>query len=1158
MANPEDSGRIDDVLAHSAWIRRLAHRLVSDAADRDDVVQDAWVEALQHAPRARQLRPWLSGVLRNVVRMDRRGEGRRRVRETVEAVEAVEGRSAPSATPEQLVERVELEREVAAALLEVAEPYRSTLLWRYFDDLSAAEIARRSGVPAGTVRWRLKQGLDLLRARLDARFDHDRRRWCIALVPTAAAAHGGLSKAAAAIIGGALIMKATTKTVAALAILLLLLLGSVRLWQRLAPAGDVAHARPGAAWRMPGGIGSAANSPLTVGGLALPAWFGQRGAPVRRIAGRVTFAGEPVANATVELGSQLSDADLMPRAKLRTGADGRFDFGTQPPAKFSVAASADDHGPAIVEADTRDPTSATERLELRLSRCDATLFGHVNDSSGGPIASAQVCAAPPRATACVSADVAGAYSICVSPRQQYVSVAAPGYGAIYDRTAFAGRRVQRDYALTPEATLVGRVVRADTNAPVAGASVRVEATADWQRFAAPAATASDAQGKFSIAGLAPGRQRLVAFAAGLATSAGVDVNVEAGRSSGEVLLRLRPGSRLSGVVTDGRDPIVGATVSLGVGSDGRATGPVDAITQADGSFVIDPAPRGRTVINVSEHEVLEPKAVTIDRPIVDGIHLVVANMGSIAGHVTMRGKPLAGARVQCGRSEAVYTDNDGTYTIRGLAPDRYRVFGDESDQGAYGMSDPITLAKGEHRTGVDIDVKYNGKISGIVVEPDGKPLAGVTVVYEAAHVTDAGEDTTAPDGTFRVNSLLGGDDYRASVRTNARNITRLRLADGDGQSIHVKDGATEVTGIRLVVQRDHLSIVGSTVDDSGQPLADVRVDAYRSDGDGFAMFNNWVDHPNAISTADGSFAIADLDSGSFVVHARAGDGSEGVVRGVAAGQKNVVVTLQRAGGIDGTLVGFSAQPAVQAIRQITGVFQTPVFASVDGATFQLRGLNPGTYQIAAVGADTDAQMVEVTAGQMLPVTLKSRGTSTLRGRVVLWPSGTPLAGMRCVAGLRTTPAMPMWIDTIFAISDDSGAFELDDAPAGAVAVTCFGSGPSYSNGRAELTVASGQDARCEVPLVKIPQEVPFASMGAQIQPGPMPARLMSVTPHGPADRAGLRVGDVIASVDGASVLMLTPMAVGIITLIRPVGSTVHLGLTRGDQALAADLALIAQ
>ena len=87
---------------------------------------------------------------------------------------------------------------------------------------------------------------------------------------------------------------------------------------------------------------------------------------MRRITGIVTFAGAPVANATVELASELTDTGLLRPAKIRTRDDGRFDFGTQPPAKFSVAATAEGRSAAIAEVDTRDPRSAAERLELRL------------------------------------------------------------------------------------------------------------------------------------------------------------------------------------------------------------------------------------------------------------------------------------------------------------------------------------------------------------------------------------------------------------------------------------------------------------------------------------------------------------------------------------------------------------------------------------------------------------------------------------------------------------------------------------------------------------------------------------------------------------------------------------------------------------------------
>ena len=954
-------------------------------------------------------------------------------------------------------------------------------------------------------------------------------------------------------------MKATTRGVAAVALVLIALLAA-RLWHRAAATrNEVTRAEPGTAWRVAGGLGAAPTATPTMAGVKLPSWVGQRGAPIRRVAGRVTFAGQPVANATVELASELTDAALLPKPKRRTGADGKFDFGPQPPVRLTVAATADGHSPAIVEVDARNPSTATDALELRLGGCDSSLFGHVNDASGGPIAAAQVCLvgsvafAPTRPVACSTADASGAYALCLTPRQGMVGVSAPGYGAIYDRVEYRGRRVQRDYALSPEATVVGRVVRADTNAPVAGASVRVTSIDSmFQRFAAPGSAVSDGQGRFSIGGLAAGRAHVTAFAEGLASGEPIDVNVEAGKPTGELLLRLRAASRLGGVVTDGRDPIVGATVSLGMGNLGS-----DAVTQADGSFILDPVARGRTAVFVRDYEVKDPKTLTIDRASMTGVRVLVASLGSVAGRVTMGGKPLAGARVNCGRTETVYSDADGSYVVRGLTADKYHLFADSPEQGAFGESADFTLKKGEQKSGVDVEIKYSASISGSVVDTDGKPVGNVMVNYDAPKIQDSGQDVTAPDGSFRAAFMKGGAEYTPTVHVGMRNFTKLRVVEGDGP-VDVKDGSTAVTGVRIVVKRDHLSIAGVTVDGDGQPLADVHVSAFRADGDNSAVFNLWVDHPSATSGGDGRFSIDDLDAGSFVLQARAGDGSEAIVRGIAAGQKSVVIKLAHPGGIDGTLVGFSSPPAVRAQRQLPGSFQPAVFATVDGNGFQLRGLNPGTYQVAASGGDTDAAMVEVSAGQIATVTLKSRGSARLRGHVVEWSSGTPVGGFQCFPGLRTSPAMPMWTGDGLAISDDNGAFEMDDVPAGAIAVQCVGTGDFYTNGRCEVTVAAGQEASCEVPVVKVPPDVPWGAIGAQIMPGPMPARFMNVTPKGVADRAGIVAGDILGSVDGADVTKLTPMGAQVVLLHRPIGSTVHLTLNRGDRSVNADVTTQAQ
>jgi S1-C subfamily serine protease len=65
--------------------------------------------------------------------------------------------------------------------------------------------------------------------------------------------------------------------------------------------------------------------------------------------------------------------------------------------------------------------------------------------------------------------------------------------------------------------------------------------------------------------------------------------------------------------------------------------------------------------------------------------------------------------------------------------------------------------------------------------------------------------------------------------------------------------------------------------------------------------------------------------------------------------------------------------------------------------------------------------------------------------------------------------------------------------------------------------------------------------------------IASVWPHGPADKAGVKRGDVLASVDGVSVAHLSPIGNEFAIRDRPPGSHVKLGVTRGGQPLTLDV-----
>jgi len=171
------TGDPEALLAHAGWVRGLARSLVLDPHQAEDVVQQTWLAVIERPPHhAGNLTAWLSRIVRNAALELRRRETRRAHWE----------QQAPSseafASADELVEQAEMQREVVSAVLDLEEPYRSTILLRYWSALSPQQIAREQRVPAATVRSRLHRARERLREELDRRFHDDRRAWSTVLL----------------------------------------------------------------------------------------------------------------------------------------------------------------------------------------------------------------------------------------------------------------------------------------------------------------------------------------------------------------------------------------------------------------------------------------------------------------------------------------------------------------------------------------------------------------------------------------------------------------------------------------------------------------------------------------------------------------------------------------------------------------------------------------------------------------------------------------------------------------------------------------------------------------------------------------------------------------------------------------------------------------
>ncbi len=178
--------RPEELLAHTAWMKPLARRLLSDDAGADDIVQEAWLAALSRPPRAPEASgSWLGRVVRNLSLRARRERDRRERRERRAARP-----ESLSVTPDQVLEQAEMHRLLVEEVLRMEEPYRSAVLLRYFGEQSAAQIALQQEVPLDTVKTRLRRALDRLRERLD-RVYGGRQAWMLAILPLAGAAAAG-------------------------------------------------------------------------------------------------------------------------------------------------------------------------------------------------------------------------------------------------------------------------------------------------------------------------------------------------------------------------------------------------------------------------------------------------------------------------------------------------------------------------------------------------------------------------------------------------------------------------------------------------------------------------------------------------------------------------------------------------------------------------------------------------------------------------------------------------------------------------------------------------------------------------------------------------------------------------------------------------------
>jgi RNA polymerase sigma-70 factor (ECF subfamily) len=148
----------------------VAYRIVGQRADAEEVVVEAFAQAWRDAARFEAGRGSVGGWLTMMARSRAldlvRARGRR---DRVTASAAADRPGAPIAMgeigpdPSSALDLDERRRQVRQALETLSPPQRQAIELAYFEGLSQSEIAERLQEPLGTVKTRVRLGMQKLR-----------------------------------------------------------------------------------------------------------------------------------------------------------------------------------------------------------------------------------------------------------------------------------------------------------------------------------------------------------------------------------------------------------------------------------------------------------------------------------------------------------------------------------------------------------------------------------------------------------------------------------------------------------------------------------------------------------------------------------------------------------------------------------------------------------------------------------------------------------------------------------------------------------------------------------------------------------------------------------------------------------------------------------
>jgi len=168
LSDPTTFSRVYD--ANVRGVHAAAYRILGNTTLAQDVVQDVFLKVWRRPSAFDARRGELGSYLRLMARSraldlwrEQQAAGRAADRLKV-VVSGDDGR--PDDRPALMAEREDTRRTVVGALRTLPDKQREAVVLAYWGGMTADEIARRSDVPLGTAKSRIRLGLTKLRSEL--------------------------------------------------------------------------------------------------------------------------------------------------------------------------------------------------------------------------------------------------------------------------------------------------------------------------------------------------------------------------------------------------------------------------------------------------------------------------------------------------------------------------------------------------------------------------------------------------------------------------------------------------------------------------------------------------------------------------------------------------------------------------------------------------------------------------------------------------------------------------------------------------------------------------------------------------------------------------------------------------------------------------------